>query len=539
MTIVTKSRTVHAVATTATYFYGVNEKNQTVAVSPANLRGLVYVADAPFYAKGDGVTDDTEAIQAAIDANPGKVIVGCDGTSVVSTTLTVTGGSTCLDRFKLRQVTPDIDTLVFKPTTAGTTADFLNFPELRNSTITHGSAVYGTHTSGAGVRFLQCNGYKLFNCTINGAFEGVVVQGGQFGSLKSFQIFASQGSYAGDGTALLHFRQAPYASSFQPMYTCEVEDYRLSATKLRDTCIRVSNADGLQFGAGYVAFGKNSLMMVKAERADSYVAGLSLQSVYLDCVNTSTGTINGIDIPDDGFAGTYVYHLTVGTGCLLGNGSGVGVLSRHPRVSLLQIQGGAVVQNMTGYGVDVEGSTSTTVNIGGSAFRSNAGGAIRLSAGAALTIVGNTFHNNTTQNIKLEGAWSSGTIAGNVGSTATAELVNTATFSNGLRLSANASPYTGTSVWTHPASVTASLNFGSLAAGAAENLTIAVPGAAVGDLVIGSLSGGSNVLDVGGGCQLLFTYGVTATDTVNVKAFNIGTGTGDAASQTFKVAIVR
>jgi Pectate lyase superfamily protein len=63
MSLITRSRTVHAIAQTATYFYGVNEKNQTVAVPASSVQGGVVPG-----AVGDGITDDTAAIQAAVSA---------------------------------------------------------------------------------------------------------------------------------------------------------------------------------------------------------------------------------------------------------------------------------------------------------------------------------------------------------------------------------------------------------------------------------------------------------------------------------------
>lgn len=77
----------------------------------------------------------------------------------------------------------------------------------------------------------------------------------------------------------------------------------------------------------------------------------------------------------------------------------------------------------------------------------------------------------------------------------------------------------------------ASLNFASIAAGTGtEDLTISVPGAAVGDPVSLGLPAGINA-------GLLFTPFVSAADTVTVRATNISAGAIDAAAGTFTVSV--
>jgi Pectate lyase superfamily protein len=87
---ITRSRSVHAVSPTAEYFYGINSKNQTVAVSAADVRGVVSVKD--YGATGDGVTDDTAAViaaQAALVAAGGGDLLFPTGTYIMGSRLPV------------------------------------------------------------------------------------------------------------------------------------------------------------------------------------------------------------------------------------------------------------------------------------------------------------------------------------------------------------------------------------------------------------------------------------------------------------------
>ena len=409
----------------------------------SKLRDIVSVKD--FGAVGNGTADDTDAIKAAIAANGGRGIYFPRGSYKITETIDVTTSGTQLigsgsGSTYVLQHTPNVDSFTFKPTTAGTTSAFLNSVRIEGINISHG-AVSATATSGAGVRFLQCNQYKLFDVTVNNAPEGITVQGGQLGSLKSFQVFTSTGLSTAAGTALIHFRQAPVGASFQACFTVEVEDFRLSATKLRESCISIQNADGLAFSNGYVAYGSSSLVNVKNERDTSYISAVSFVNVYFDCVGAGQ-TPTAIIIPADGFSASYVYGIHIGSGCVLGNGDDYGIVCRKPETMLLSLEG-ATVLNFGKWAVDCEGSTALTdLHIQGSQFNNvgdNVSGAVRAATGRSISITGNTFSTVTNVCINLSGSWISGTITGNNNSSNVSDLSNTASFTGELALAGNSS----------------------------------------------------------------------------------------------------
>lgn len=86
------------------------------------------------------------------------------------------------------------------------------------------------------------------------------------------------------------------------------------------------------------------------------------------------------------------------------------------------------------------------------------------------------------------------------------------------------------SVLTKLITATAALDFGSIAAAASADLTIAVTGAAVND----SVSLGEPADPTAG---IIFRAFVSATNTVTVRATNITAGAIDPASQTFRVTV--
>ena len=81
-------------------------------------------------------------------------------------------------------------------------------------------------------------------------------------------------------------------------------------------------------------------------------------------------------------------------------------------------------------------------------------------------------------------------------------------------------------------SVTATLNASSLADGVGETNTIAVPGVALGDIVMNISLG----VDVSG---ITITPYVSAADTVSIRFQNESTATVDLASTTIKCVVVR
>lgn len=81
-------------------------------------------------------------------------------------------------------------------------------------------------------------------------------------------------------------------------------------------------------------------------------------------------------------------------------------------------------------------------------------------------------------------------------------------------------------------SVAAALDFPSLAAAASADLTIAVPGAAVGN----SVSLGRPAAPTAG---LIFQAFVSAADTVTVRATNITAGAVDAVSASYRVTVLK
>lgn len=93
--------------------------------------------------------------------------------------------------------------------------------------------------------------------------------------------------------------------------------------------------------------------------------------------------------------------------------------------------------------------------------------------------------------------------------------------------------YDGTRFWELAPVLrgSATLDFGSIAAGASQDLTLSVPGASISDLVL--------VADPGGTSSLFFKGRVSSADTVTIRAVNAGTSPVDYNPGLFRVLVFK
>lgn len=384
-------------------------------------------------AVGDGVADDTAAIQEAIDENPGKIIFFPAGIYNISAAITVSADNTTLmgagvSATFLWQTVDNIDIVQFAPTTAGTTAAYLNGVEIRDLYIRGLSS----STSGSGVRFTQCNGYRLDSMVISHLYESITVEGGQLGSLRRFSLFASTGVYK--NTALLCFRGAVYSSSRQKCFTVQVEDFRISTTMLRNGCILIENGDGLNFVNGYMAYA-TSLTIFNAVNADDSVLATSFTNVYFDCVNEVSTAV----IISAGDASSVVSGVSIGSGCIIGNGT-YGVTNNKVNTRRILIQGAQFTFCDEWAYYQSTGSTSDTIlTIAGCVFNTcGLTGVIYANTGDNVTIANNQFSDCTGSAVILNGTWNQATVVGNNNNANITDLTTSgATFTSGLVVAGN------------------------------------------------------------------------------------------------------
>lgn len=392
-------------------------------------------------------TEISAAIDAGIAANPGGALYFPPGNYYVNKTFQQQANCCEIigdgpNRAYFFQQTANIDTFKFGPPSSGSYLS--GGPRLRGVLVSHASVI-ASSTTGAGVRFVQCSGYRIENSSINDTAEGLTIEGGQLGRIRDVGFFATSGSAKGAGSALLHFREADLGgSSYQPCYTVSATGLYLSASKLRKSCIRIASSDGLQFDNIYMGYGEDCLVTCEFDRDGAYIGAASFTNTYFDCVGAGN-TPTAILIPSDAYTSSFIYGFNVGSGCILGNGDNYGFFCQKPQVMSVTFQdarfinfdkAAIVIDNASGDLLDFQsigceyqncGSVSTSV--------------INIANGRSLVLSGNNFADNVNVQVTISGTWRTGSITGNVNAQSTvADLsIGSATFTSSLVLAGNSS----------------------------------------------------------------------------------------------------
>jgi hypothetical protein len=380
---------------------------------------IVSVKD--FGAVGDGVTDDTAAIQAAIDANSGKTIYFPPATYKITSTITINTSSTRLmtdGQAILYAPVGNFDVLYFTCPTNGQ-YEYLSACALdgRFFIYTDASSVA---TTGAGVRLTRCSGFLMQGAYILNMAEGLVIEGGKDGQYVDINInrasTSSDMTGITDSAVLKITDSATAGSTYQPAWTLKFTNIELGAGFRSQCAVLVTNCDGLQFSTAYINGASAALFRFKNYTVGSYITAVTINNVYLDAVSSTTGSNYCVDIPDDGLASS-VYYVAF-TGCFLGN-CVLDAVRVTKTVTGLQFVG-CTIANAARSGIDftgtavylgdlqVVGCKLQNINTGGSGYTVRVGNAI------SLNLTGNTIlHIGSSAAIRLDGSIADATISAN------------------------------------------------------------------------------------------------------------------------------
>ena len=241
-----------------------------------------------FGAVADGSTDDTIAIQAALDKVAGvSTVLFPAGTYKVTSTLTVSSGGIAL-LGEAARVTTILhsgnygDTISFSSLTPlSNRIAFITIKDLRF--FTDSAAVLPT--TGVHLHFVRPQNVELHNLNIQDHFGGMHFEGGAGVYMSDLVMFGGQfyGSVQA-GSYLLKFSPAATsgANEFPAEYAISNFNIKANGAAYLEDGIIVEASDGIWFSNGHVGFTALNALRVQPVNATDSLNGLNFSNVHFD-----------------------------------------------------------------------------------------------------------------------------------------------------------------------------------------------------------------------------------------------------------------
>lgn len=370
--------------------------------------------------KGGSLDDDTQAIQNACDANPGRTIMlpVPQAQYNISSPIRITAPGTWLGGENVTQTKiinkGSGDGIVIGPSNPGGGVlqggnGVFNLTVSRLSNVATGAALKVQVASRCAVNNVQL--LEHFNnlhqiATNTCQFSNMTMGGGS--------VFAGA---AGSASV----RQSSQALTAGGILRCQVVQIMNSTigggSGIWVDCWLIESGDTTFATNVYIASPTTNLIHIKAADASSPIVSVNLNQVYLDGVNTG-GSLVGMFIESDGQGTSSPSFITL-SDCTVGQ-LGRGVVSTEPGLGRLIIGGCTEFHNIEHEAIKVSGASAATVQVAGALFyacgRQNADVIVSIDGARAAIVAANladaaAFTSNTF--LKLSGTMSAATVGPN------------------------------------------------------------------------------------------------------------------------------
>jgi len=393
----------------------------------SRLQDVVSVKD--FGAVGDGVTDDTAAIQAAIDSVQayGKRHVYFPAGNYKTTapiliqqgiTLEGSGSSVCSIL-----ANHGGNGLVFQPSDAGSANSYLSAAGIKGLGVTRTDSGDG----GAAIWLRQCNGFKAVDVRAHNHDYGIRVSGGQLNTLDTVRTFCFSpytGGPVGASAGILLEQADIGGGDYQYCYTVQINNWIATSgfDKRHSYAIQVKMVDGLSINGAYLAYYASSHFNIKRSLSSDYVTAVTLSNIYFDGVaatpGATTGTPRAFYVVASGLGGNTLRSIRV-SNCMLANcRGGQPIVDIREFIDRLSFSN-CVFSGCDSTAVNIGPATSSGLNEGSYTFSSNSfsdvSGGIKITDVDSITITSNSFSSLTASvGIQFNGLADKVRIASNI-----------------------------------------------------------------------------------------------------------------------------